>query len=138
MSDLIDLIYSFENIKDLKTALAPYCVNKYVNGDLFSGRNSQKTHWILIRLRACYQYKKCTSFMELLYISVLLFDGNDNVGFILEHYQERNFHLNEILAKTQCDELKKMVKSFLANPSFDYTEDEFSQYLEDCLNDDES
>lgn len=88
-------------------------------------------------MKICLDNKICSGYVELLYISVLLFNGNDDIGYILKRYQNKKMFLNTIKAKTACKELKQLASDLCSNNLFDFSEDELKEELEDCLNEDE-
>ena len=137
LSDLMDIIYTIADMNDLKKVMNPYCVDKYINGDLYTGHNEQKKREFFKRLKICLDNKICSGYVELLYISVLLFNGNDDIGYILKRYQNKKMFLNTIEAKTACKELKQLASDLCSNNLFDFSEDELKEELEDCLNEDE-
>ena len=137
LSDLMDIIYTIADMNDLKKVMNPYCVDKYINGDLYTGHNEQKKREFFKRLKICLDNKICSGYVELLYISVLLFNGNDDIGYILKRYQNKKMFLNAIEAKTACKELKQLASDLCSNNLFDFSEDELKEELEDCLNEDE-
>lgn len=137
LSDLMDIIYTIADMNDLKKVMNPYCVDKFINGDLYTGHNEQKKREFFKRLKICLDNKICFSYVELLYISVLLFNGNDDIGYILKRYQNKKMFLNTIEAKTACKELKQLASDLCSNNLSDFSEDELKEELEDCLNEDE-
>ncbi len=137
LSDLIDIIYAIADMNELKKIMTPYCVDKYINGDFYTGHNEQKKHEFFKRLKICLDNKICPGYVELLYISVLLFNGNDDIGYILKHYHDKKRFLNTIETKTACNELKLLANDLYSSNLFDFSEDELKEELEDCLNEEE-
>lgn len=137
LSDLMDIIYAITDMNDLKKVMKPYCVDKYINGDLYTGHNEQKKREFFKRLKICLDNKICSGYVELLYISVLLFNGNDDIGYILKHYHDKKRFLNTIEIKTACNELKLLANDLYSSNLFDFSEDELKEELEDCLNEEE-
>lgn len=136
-SDLMNILYAVSDMSDLKKIMKPYCVNQYINGDLYSGHNEQKRHYFLKRLKICHEEKICAGFVELLYMSILLFDGNGSIGYVLESYHDKNKYLDSIVNKTNCDELKILAIDLSTKNFYNFTDDEFIEELENCLNEEE-
>lgn len=124
-------------MNDLKKVMNPYCVDKYINGDLYTGHNEQKKREFFKRLKICLDNKICSGYVELLYISVLLFNGNDDIGYILKRYQDKKMYLNTIKTKTACKELALLASDLCSINVFDFSEDELKEELKDCLNEEE-
>lgn len=137
LSDLMDIIYAIADMNDLKKIMTPYCVDKYINGDLYTGHNEQKKHEFFKRLKICLDNKICPGYVELLYISVLLFNGNDDIGYILKRYQDKKMYLNTIKTKTACKELALLASDLCSINVLDFSEDELKEELKDCLNEEE-
>lgn len=136
-SDLMKILYAVSDMSELKKIMKPYCVNQYINGDIYSGHNEQKTHNFLRRLKICHEKKICAGFVELLYMSILLFDGNGSIGYILECYHDKNMYLDSIVNKTNCDELKLLAIDLSTKNMYNFTNDEFIEELENFLNEEE-
>ena len=133
----MNILYAVSDMSDLKKIMKPYCVNQYINGDLYSGHNEQKRHYFLKRLKICHEEKICAGFVELLYMSILLFDGNGSIGYVLESYHDKNKYLDSIVNKTNCDELKILAIDLSTKNFYNFTDDEFIEELENCLNEEE-